>query len=524
MKPFLSSLRLERVLVNLFPLTCIGLLGCALDQNLLASIDSKITTHTIIKKPPLVTKKNQVLWIGLEPYLGKYKYKNKRPKPLELITFGKLLKIQDSVGLVHKGSQIILEWRKVKLSKPKEYMRQVVGPFASYESAQSMAISLQNNGIKSIISHPKDWELWISKDINIPNAIKSSLVTLTISEEVKPFLKGRSGEILLQGPIQVDAPDGLVWNGGIYSGPFVLKQDAYGSWTLIEKVQLERYLHGVVPYEIGSSAPIAAMSAQSVLARTWALSNLKRFAVDGYHLCSDTQCQVYKDPSRANKKIKAAIANTKGKILTWNGAPIHAVYHASNGGVIASATEAWSIPSLPYLNVKIDSQDSFSNDFVFPLTSEKVFSILQEKINFHGIDHKLFRWRRTFTASQLEEILTLKNLGPSFLPQEVTVLERGPSGRAIALRISGIDTQSAIVLKLDTIRKTLSSLPSTLFVVNQLQDDLWEFVGGGFGHGVGLSQAGAIDLARNGWNEQKILKHYYPGTFYGSLPEAWKAP
>ena len=96
------------------------------------------------------------------------------------------------------------------------------------------------------------------------------------------------------------------------------------------------------------------------------------------------------------------------------------------------------------------------------------------------------------------------------LPSSLTVLERGASGRVLALKIQG--RGPALVLRLDAIRRTLRQLPSTLFVVRQQAPGLWLFEGGGFGHGAGLSQAGAIDLASRGWSRQQILEHYYPGT------------
>ncbi len=89
------------------------------------------------------------------------------------------------------------------------------------------------------------------------------------------------------------------------------------------------------------------------------------------------------------------------------------------------------------------------------------------------------------------------------------VLERGASGRALALEIVGKQT---VVLRRDAIRRTLRTLPSTLFTLSSSQPGVWLVRGGGFGHGVGLSQAGAIDLARRGWSTETILKHYYPGV------------
>ena len=73
---------------------------------------------------------------------------------------------------------------------------------------------------------------------------------------------------------------------------------------------------------------MAALQAQTVLARTWALANSHRFSVDGYHLCSDTQCQVYSDPRHAGAAVREAIAATQGKLLSLNNQPISAVYHA----------------------------------------------------------------------------------------------------------------------------------------------------------------------------------------------------
>jgi hypothetical protein len=90
------------------------------------------------------------------------------------------------------------------------------------------------------------------------------------------------------------------------------------------------------------------------------------------------------------------------------------------------------------------------------------------------------------------------------------VLERGASGRVLALEIAG--PGGSRVLRLDAIRRTLRQLPSTLFTVSPAGAGVWLVKGAGFGHGAGLSQAGAIDLARRGWSRDRILEHYYPGT------------
>ena len=95
-------------------------------------------------------------------------------------------------------------------------------------------------------------------------------------------------------------------------------------------------------------------------------------------------------------------------------------------------------------------------------------------------------------------------------PRSLKVLERGASGRVVALEIVG--SKSTVVLRRDAIRRTLRQLPSTLFTLSHPRPETWVLNGGGFGHGAGLSQAGAIDLARRGWAMENILKHYYPGA------------
>jgi SpoIID/LytB domain protein len=106
--------------------------------------------------------------------------------------------------------------------------------------------------------------------------------------------------------------------------------------------------------------------------------------------------------------------------------------------------------------------------------------------------------------------------------QALEVRERGASGRVLALAIRG--SAGERLLRLDAIRRTLRTLPSTLFTLVPEGQGVWLVRGGGFGHGAGLSQAGAIDLARRGWSSERILGHYYPGTRLQTLGELGDAP
>ncbi len=476
-------------------------------------------THQEVPETPLISSEKNVLLVGIKPYLGKEIMNDENSPSLRLLSNGRKLILKDVDGVILKAKEINIHWRAQQLTSPKVFVRNIVGPLASFESAERLANDLQDIGIESTIAHPLDWEVWVSGEFKIPQSIQSTYKKIKVSKSIVPYLEGNNGKITLEGPLSLEAPDGLRWENGIYLGPFSIQLDAYGSWTLVEHVPIERYLNGVVPHEIGARSPEAALAAQAVLARTWAFANSHRFKVDGYNLCSDTQCQVYKDPSKANQRIQTAIDKTAGKILTWNQKPINTVYHATNGGVMASVDEAWSIDQVPYLQTRLDGPKQWASEVDLPLSNEKYLkSFLASDTEAFGSDHPLFRWERTLESSQISKQLNQsQKVSSSFYPKRIKVVSRGSSGRVTTLKLEG-NNGLEIFLKLDNIRRVLGQLPSTLFVVKEIKEGKWTFSGGGFGHGAGMSQSGAIELAKNGWTTKQILSHYYPKTKYGFLP------
>ena len=474
-----------------------------------------VPTHRGVPLPP--SAKNSVLWVSLDDHLGAGTLEGRSAPLVTLVSAGTApLQLKDQDGNVLLSSdRLRFSWRRVPLQESLDVARRVAGPFASFESADRIAERWRDQGVKAQVAHPGDWEVWASADAPDLADVPLRDVSERISTVVMPVLEGPTGGRTLKGSLRVDAPDGMRWKGGVLRGPFRLQPDAYGSWTLLEKLPLERYLEGVVPHEIGAGSPAAALQAQAVLARTWALANSHRFALDGYHLCSDTQCQVYSDPRLASPAVREAIRATSGEVLLWNGLPIHAVYHASNGGVSAHAEEAWAMEPLPYVQVQADGVSAWGQSISLPLRgTQDVQSLLNGGSGAYGASHPRFRWSRVYTAGQLARALVAAGQGDA-APTSMNVQKRGPSGRVLALEIDRDRGAAPVVLKLDAIRRTLRRLPSTLFVVEAEGMGVWRFQGGGFGHGVGLSQAGAIDLADRGWSAQRILQHYYPGTQLG---------
>ena len=477
-------------------------------------------THQPVPAPPEANGSSPVLWVSLADHLGR----GGRSPLLTLRSASGPLTLEDAAGTQWSSGTISIGWRSVPLDAPLPLARRVAGPFASFESAERVAKRWRQMGVAAEVAHPGDWEVWAPQASPLPEGLRVRDWSGSTTTVVKPVLERSEGGTTLTGPIQIQAPNGLLWKGGLYRGPFRLQPDAYGSWTLVEQVPIERYLEGVVPHEIGAGSPTAALQAQTVLARTWALANSHRFRIDGYHLCSDTQCQVYSDPRQAGRAVRQAIKATSGRLLSWQGQPISAVYHASNGGVMAAGPEAWAMDPAPYLKAEADGDEAWRNRHPLPLMqSAAVDALLQGGAGAYGTNHPLFRWSRTLTAPEIKRSLGAEGAGLA-LPLTVSVLERGTSGRVLALKIAGSGDAAPVILKLDRIRRTLRRLPSTLFVISPQGGGSWLVRGGGFGHGSGLSQAGAIDLAWRGWSTEKILRHYYPGTVYGPLPSPVQAP
>lgn len=479
-------------------------------------------THWPAPAPAPIRADDPVLWVALAARLGPATpAEAAAAPPLILRAASGRLTLVDGAGQRFTAPQLVLHWRRESLSAPVLLLRQVQGPFGSFESAERAASRWRELGVAAEIARPRDWEVWAPPGAPVPAGVTTRSFERTETARLGLEVRRPAGSQALKGPLRIEAPGGLLWKEGVYPGPFLLQADAHGSWTLVEQVPLERYLEGVVPHEIGAGAPAAALAAQTILARTWALRNQHRFLVDGYHLCADTQCQVYSDPRQAGTAVRQAIAATRLQVLAWQGQPIHAVYHATNGGVTAGFEEVWSGDPLPYLQAAVDGPEAFQARFPLPLTPPSLEALLRESRGAWGGDHPLFRWRRSLTAEQI-----VRALGPDArglgTPRRLEVLERGPSGRVLSLKIVG--SSGSLVLQRDAIRRTLRQLPSTLFRVVGAGPGRWGIEGGGFGHGAGLSQAGAIELARRGWSSQRILSHYYPGTEIQPLRGPGEAP
>ncbi|WP_197985186.1 SpoIID/LytB domain-containing protein [Leptolyngbya sp. Cla-17] len=437
--------------------------------------------------------------------------------------------------------------------------RVVLSTHRSFESAEDNANDWRSQGIPVEIAQPKRWQVWAKRDVYTTPLLRRLLIqSLQVKGIQTAFVDSRllkqqpkaalliNGKSYLKDSVQISAGRGVVQvqtelkddrNKRFYTGSLRLQPNTYGTYTLVNQVPLEAYLRGVVPNEIGTTAASSVLQVQAILARTYALRNLRRFAVDNYQLCADTQCQVYFGLSGAALATDSAIAATRGKVLTYQNELVDAVYSASTGGITASFNDIWEGPDRPYLTTRVDSVTSKWDLSRQPLTNEQTArQFLKQTKGFNEADQKWFRWQYTSSLTELNKDLhaylkTLNSPLANFKSiEQLKVEQRSPAGRVQKLRVT--TDLGAIDLEKDNILVAFYAPASLFFYLDPVLDAKkkltgYAFSGGGLGHGVGLSQTGSYHLGKLGWSSDRILSFYYPGTQLQPLNNSivfWRDP
>ena len=283
--------------------------------------------------------------------------------------------------------------------------------------------------------------------------------------------------------IQPDTTGFIMVNGAPYRGYITLLKK--NGLTVINNIQVEDYLYGVVPKEMPSNWPAEALCAQSVAARTFALKNRKRHSEEGFDLCNTSHCQVYEGMSAEMRTTTEAVNNTRGEVLFYKGAIIDALFHTDSGGMTESSENVWG-SSVPYLRAVTETQMQTQ-----PWNRSISMASFVQKIEADG---KILGTLREIRLSPL-----LIGKGSE---------DRTPSGRVRSMEFIG--SKGRVILSGNDLR-SMFSLPSTLFHVRYGNSEII-FNGYGSGHGLGLSQWGAKTLADQRKNYKDILFHYYTGV------------
>jgi stage II sporulation protein D len=301
----------------------------------------------------------------------------------------------------------------------------------------------------------------------------------------------------------------LTVRGQPYRGELHVQRAPGGGLTVVNRLDMETYLLGVVPREIGrfDLDIYEAIKAQAVAARTYAVTYLGRRQQQGFDVFATVEDQVYGGAAAENETVNRAVRETAGEILTYNGQPITAYYHSTCAGQTAAIDEVWNNAPVPYL---VSVRDIDPSGQAYDRASSR------------------FRWEERWTHEQLVSILNrtlADSLGGRRIRQirDMRVLERTPSDRVRRMRIE-TDAGSFTVGK-DRVRWILPPirngnptgiLNSSKFDVTLTRSGgrVTEIVaaGGGWGHGIGMCQVGAMGRARAGQDYRTILRTYYPGT------------
>lgn len=332
-----------------------------------------------------------------------------------------------------------------------------------------------------------------------------------------------------------------------YRGTIELSKDDKGV-LVVNELPVEEYLYGVVPSEMPVSYETEALKAQAICARAYAYRQMEsdKYSRYGAHLDDSISSQVYNNVDE-DDRANFAVDDTYGVVPCYNNQVIEAFFFSTSGGTTSNNSAVWGGNQEPYL---LDTMETELNDMA-NLSNEQSFKdFIDGKLGTDFIEESepFFRWSAEFTKEKLTEAVNnhlyerIEAMPENILARDakgdyekkainsigelvsIEITKRGDSGIIEEMVITG--TEETILVKGQTNARALlnpeavtirkqdgstvtgwTSLPSAYFYV----DDKNGFVirGGGFGHGVGMSQNGANDMAKLGYTAREIIEHYY---------------
>ncbi|HET9962373.1 MAG TPA: SpoIID/LytB domain-containing protein [Nitrospiraceae bacterium] len=255
------------------------------------------------------------------------------------------------------------------------------------------------------------------------------------------------------------------------------------SLSIVNQVDLEEYVKGVVPSEVSSSWHPEMLKVQAIAARTYALYNKMLSATREYDVVATIQDQVYRGRFGVDSRVEEAVERTRGIVVTHQHSPIYAAFSSTAAGPTEDAVNVWANKDLPYLK-----------------GVECPFDL----------DSPYYQWKASVKIDQLERNLRQQGFAVGTIAT-ITPIAYSRAGRVARLRI--LHSDGEVILRGEDLRKAVgyTIIPSTQFEVESVGAEV-TFAGYGAGHAVGLCQWGAKELAELGYSYASILAYYYPGT------------
>lgn len=404
------------------------------------------------------------------------------------------------------------------------------------EGASLIRVGLAESVASARITSRFDYNIYNSANTQVLGEFHSSIVAnLTVDKGTIAINGQNTGctEVIISS-VATSEGEQVNYNNTNYRGKIVVTCYS-NALTVVNYVNLDDYVKGVLPAEMSPSWPGEALKAQAVAARTFALYTKAngQHRGRGYDVCDSTHCQSYGGLGAESSTSNQAATATSGEIMQYNGRAIYAPFHASSGGATENSEDVWGT-YLPYLR-SVKDDDS--------------------KSPYHN-------WSVRFTVAQVEKLLnaaskgvgTLKSISMEPIASSQSVTARTPSGRVYGVKFVGttgttiltgekarqifglksamisVRTEKKLVLptsnkpasdkgntKSNTASKNKGKLDKQPVAMtgNDMRVSGIEaviFDGHGFGHGLGMSQYGAKAMAEAGNSYDAILLHYYTGV------------
>lgn len=269
-----------------------------------------------------------------------------------------------------------------------------------------------------------------------------------------------------------------------YRGDIAVFKDEAGKLCVVNTLDVEPYIKGVLYHEISHKWPMDAIKAQAVAVRTYAMYQKEVMKNKNYDVAADTSSQVYGGYFAETNKTNRAVNFTDGEVLLYRNKIFPAYFHATCGGITENAAELW----------KID---------IGPLSGGRVCGFCS------GSPH--YFWRTRIGLESIKEKLGARYTLKGALA-DIRVTERNPSGRVRFLELKD-SLENKLMISAKDLRSLLGPdiLRSTNFSII-LEGDSVVFAGKGWGHGAGLCQWGAFGMSKKGSSYKQILEFYYPGA------------
>jgi stage II sporulation protein D len=330
------------------------------------------------------------------------------------------------------------------------------------------------------------------------------------------------------GGLQVkNVPYGIGWWWGgqedrRYEGEIRVRALPSGRLSVVVCLPIERYLCGVVPYEIGG-APFEALRAQAIAARSEAFAALRNrmYAGDGYDICGDVDCQVYGGTARTSPEVEKAIRTTSRLVLKSGGVPLNAYFASNCGGHSESVENVWPQRSgpRPYWSAHPDADslvsESLRDERVLRTWLVKGAATFCNPLTNPALpdwSRKYWRWKVSTSPDSLA-IGTAHGLRAGRIVR-IDSVRRGSSGRILSAVFIGERGNFRVSSELEFRQVWSPPLRSSCVVVDREgpAEGPYRFLitGAGWGHGVGMCQSGAAGMALAGRTAEQILRHYYP--------------